>query len=181
MSTDTPLTLALARTRPVTYYMTSDSRPGCLDAVVFQHWTEPIEILVSRPDSAPFITFAKYVNEQLAIRVTTPIQQTGTRVHVPDVVLCWATLDKFTAPDAGPEPGHLIVRNGKIFSQRLKRGSDAGVQRKRGSDASSMGAGAPLAGSSRASARTGSSPAPATLPRWLAWLVAYASRRRRAR
>lgn len=163
MSTDTPLTLALARTRPVTYYMTNNSRPDCLDAVVFQHWTDPIEILVSRPDSAPFITFAKYVNAQLAIRVTTPAQQIGARVHVPDAVLCWATLERFTVGDADREAGHLIVRDGKIFSQRKTRGSDARPQRDGGSDASESGGRAPAR--ARAPRRAGPAPRAPRAPR----------------
>jgi hypothetical protein len=133
MSTDrSQLLAALSRTRPVTYNVAGDGNADCRDAVVLRHWTEPIEILVVRPDSAPFITFSKHVNNQLIIRVTTPVELHGSRLHVPDAVLCWATLDRFATTTAGAEPGHLIVRNGKIFSQRRSRGSDARIG---GSDA----------------------------------------------
>lgn len=127
------LLAALYRTRPVTYHIAGRNTDGCRDAVVLQHWTEPIEILVVRPDSAPFITFSKHVNNQLVIRITTPIEVLGSRLHVPDSTLCWATLERFDTPTAGNEAGHLIVRNGRVFSQRRTRGSDARIG---GSDAS---------------------------------------------
>jgi hypothetical protein len=153
MSTDrSQLLAALSRTRPVTYNVAGDGNADCRDAVVLRHWTEPIEILIVRPDSAPFITFSKHVNNQLIIRVTTPVELHGSRLHVPDAVLCWATLDRFATTTVGAEPGHLIVRNGKIFSQRRSRGSDARIG---GSDARAKAA----TGAARAGA-----PAPARPP-----------------
>lgn len=132
------LIASLARTRPVTYTIAGDVSDDCRDAFVLKHWTEPVEILVVRPRSASYITFSKYVNNELTVRITTTVAILRDRLIVPDAVLVWSRLNLFNSRAPGAEPTHLIVRDEKVFVQPNRGGSDARARngsRSRGSDA----------------------------------------------
>lgn len=146
MSTD-QLLAGISRTRPATYKVSVDAD----GRVVLRHWVDSITIVVERPDSAPFVTFTKFVGKDIAIKVTTPAGEFRNRLTIPDATLCWATLERFDRAPAGRDADHLIVRDGKILRQPRSRGSDA---RAGGSDARSFAGDARAHARTRAAART---------------------------
>lgn len=125
------LLAGISRTRPATYKVSVDSD----GRVVLRHWVDSITIFVDRPESAPFVTFTKFVGKDIAIKVTTPAGEFRNRLTIPDATLCWATLERFDRAPAGRDADHLIVRDGKILRQPKPRGSDARVG---GSDAKEL-------------------------------------------
>lgn len=125
------LLAGISRTRPATYKVSVDSD----GRVVLRHWVDSITIFVDRPESAPFVTFTKFVGKDIAIKVTTPAGEFRNRLTIPDATLCWATLERFDRAPAGRDADHLIVRDGKILRQPKTRGSDATVG---GSDAKEL-------------------------------------------
>ena len=122
------LLAGISRTRPATYKVSVDAD----GRVVLRHWVDSITIFVERPDSAPFVTFTKFVGKDIAIKVTTPAGEFRNRLTIPDATLCWATLERFDRAPAGRDADHLIVRDGKILRQPRRGGSDA---KRGGSDA----------------------------------------------
>jgi len=152
---DSKLRSSFARTLPVTYTVAGSVADECRDGFVLKHWTEPIEILVIQPTGAPYVTFSKYVDTELVVRITTPAHTINGKTVVPDAMLCWSKLDRFAARPADGDVPHLIIRDEKVFIQPRRRGSDARVG---GSDARSTGgrartgaAGAPQLGRSSTS------------------------------
>lgn len=149
---DSKLRSSFARTLPVTYTVAGSVVDECRDGFVLKHWTEPIEILVVQPTGAPYVTFSKYVDTELVVRITTPAHTINGKTVVPDAMLCWSKLDRFATRPADGDVPHLIIRDEKVFIQPRRRGSDARIG---GSDARATAA----TGAARAGA-----PAPARPP-----------------